>query len=166
MRKILTMIAVLLISAGCASVKGVLPEGGADEKAQAFFNALERDKREDAHGLFAKGLSQAVSYNQFDGFIDSIRKEWGRIESEETVLLPFHARPGEVNFIPLKADEKLIKRYTYEVTFEHAKVDFDLTLYPQEGQYKIIWMSVWGSTIYFSPEIREKIEGLFSKEPA
>jgi len=76
--------------------------------------------------------------------------------------LPFHRRAGENNFIPLNVTPQQVKRYTFDVKFEDAEMNFDLTLAPEGGTYKIIWFSIWGSSIYMKPQIQEKIEQLFS----
>jgi hypothetical protein len=57
-----------------------------------------------------------------------------------------------------------VKRYVFDVKFENAEMNFDLTLAPEEGTYKIVWFSIWGSSIYMKPKIQEKIEQLFSKQ--
>ena len=41
-------------------------------------------------------------------------------------------------------------------------MNFDLTLAPEGNGYKIVWFSIWGSSIYITPKVREKIEKLFS----
>ncbi|MBF0504743.1 MAG: hypothetical protein HQL14_06540 [Candidatus Omnitrophica bacterium] len=147
---------------GCATLKNGAPID-IDRTAQTFFDDLQRSDHQGAYHLFAKGLSQSVSFDQFDEFMNSIREEWGRIESDETALMPFHKRQGESSFIPLNVSGDKIKRYIFDVKFEHADMNFDLTLAPEGDGYKIIWFSVWGSSIYLTPKIREKIETLFAK---
>lgn len=148
---------------GCATLKDKFPMG-VDSTAQAFFDDLQRSDNSAAYGLFAKGLAQRVSFDQFDGFMQSVRQYWGRIESEETALMPFHKRQGEVNFIPLNVQPEQIKRYIFDVKFENAEMNFDLTLAPEGDRYKIVWFSVWGSSIYVNGPMREKIENLFTKD--
>ena len=78
---------------------------------------------------------------------------------------PFHRRVGESkNFIPFRHAclKDKIKRYTFDVKFESAEMNFDLTLAPEGGIYKIVWFSVWGSSIYMTPKVQEKIQQLFS----
>ncbi|MBF0490064.1 MAG: hypothetical protein HQL15_05525 [Candidatus Omnitrophica bacterium] len=94
--------------------------------------------------------------------MESLQDHWGRIQEEDTAVMPFHKRNGEGNFIPLNTSENQIKRYTYDVKFEHAEINFDLTLVSDGTQYKIVWISLWGSSIYMTPEITTKIEELFS----
>ncbi len=137
---------------------------GADRTSLAFFEDLQRSDTSAAYGLFAKGLSQRVSYDQFDEFMQTIREQWGRIESEDTVFYPFHQRAGEANFIPLHISPDKVKRYTYDVKFENADMNFDLTLALEGHSYKIIWFSIWGSSIYVNPKIQEKINTLFSNQ--
>ena len=69
----------------------------------------------------------------------------------------------ENNFIPLDVAPQQIKRYIFDVKFEDAEMNFDLTLAPEGDSYKIIWFSIWGSSIYMTPQVQEKIEQLFSK---
>jgi hypothetical protein len=133
-----------------------------DQTAQAFFDDLRRSDNQGAYGLLAKGLSQRVSFDQFDQFMQTIRGQWGRIETDETALMPFHRRVGEAEFIPLNVTPQQIKRYIFDVKFENAEMNFDLTLAPEGGSYKIIWFSVWGSSIYMNHNVQEKIEHLFS----
>jgi hypothetical protein len=135
---------------------------GSDQTAQAFFDDLQRSDNQSAYGLLAKGLSQRVSFDQFDQFMQIIRGQWGRIETDETALMPFHRRVGEAEFIPLKVTPQQIKRYIFDVKFVNAEMNFDLTLAPEKDGYKIIWFSIWGSSIYMTPKIQEKIQHLFS----
>ncbi len=153
---------IVFVFSGCATLKDQLPSG-ADGTAQAFFDRLQRSDDRGAYSLLAKGISQSVTFDQFDSFMQTIREQWGRIGSEETVLMPFHKRQGESNFIPLNVAADQIKRYIFDVKFENAEMNFDLTLAPEGDEYKIVWFSVWGSSIYLTPKIREKIETLFSK---
>ena len=154
--------AIFLISlSGCATLKQSLPLD-VDQTAQAFFDDIQKSDNEAAYGLLAKGISQRISYDQFDQFMQTIREQWGRVISEDTTLMPFHRRVGESNFIPLDVPSPKIKRYIFDVKFDNAEMNFDLTLAPQEGRYKIIWFSVWGSSIYMTPKVQEMIEQLFS----
>jgi hypothetical protein len=155
--------AIVFVFAGCATLKDKLPPLDVDRTAQAFFDDLQKSDNQGAYSLFAKGLSQRVSFDQFDEFMKTIRGEWGRVETDETALLPFHQRAGEQDFIPLGVTPQQIKRYVFDVKFENAEMNFDLTLAPEGGAYKIVWFSIWGSSIYMKPKIQEKIEQLFSK---
>jgi len=162
-KRILIPITVMvLIFSGCATLKEKMPLD-VDQTAQAFFDDLQRSDNQGAYGLFAKGLSQRVSFDQFDEFMQTIRGQWGRIETDDTALLPFHRRIGEQDFIPLGVPPEKIKRYVFDVKFENAEMNFDLTLAPEGDSYKIVWLSIWGSSIYMTPQVQEKIEQLFSK---
>ena len=77
--------------------------------------------------------------------------------------MPFHERIGERNFIPLGISEEQIKRYIFEVQFNQAQINCDLTLVPDGNEYKIVWISFWGSGVYMTPDITDKIQELFSK---
>ena len=94
--------------------------------------------------------------------MQAIREQWGRIETDDTAILPFHRRVGEQEFIPLNTTPLQLKRYVFDVKFENAEMNFDLTLAPEEGNYKIVWFSIWGSNIYLTAKIKDKIEQLFS----
>jgi len=157
------MAGVLSLFSGCATLQKNAPVLDVDRTAQAFFDNWQRSNNQGAYKLFAQGLSQRISFDQFDGFMQSIRAQWGRIESEDTAVMPFHQRQGEGNFIPLNAPPEKIKRYTFDVKFDNAEMNVDLTLAPEGDGYKIIWFSLWGSSIYLTPEIRAKIETLFGK---
>ena len=146
---------------GCTTLRNGAPID-IDHTAQAFFDDLQRSDNQGAYSLLAKGLSQRVSFDQFDQFMQTIRGQWGRIETDDTALMPFHRRVGEANFIPLNVAPQQIKRYVFDVKFENAEMNFDLTLAPEGGTYKIIWFSIWGSSIYMKPAVQEKIEKLFS----
>ena len=135
-----------------------------DQTAQAFFDHLQRSNNEGAYNLLGKGLMQRISYDQFDQFMQTIRGQWGRVITADTALLPFHRRVGEQDFIPLHVPADKIKRYVFDVKFENAEMNFDLTLAPEGDTYKIVWFSIWGSSIYMNAKVQEKIENLFSKE--
>jgi hypothetical protein len=164
MNKRFLMIAagMMIIFSGCATVKANMPTLDVDRTAQAFFDDLQKSDNTAAYGLLAKGLSQRISFDQFDGFMQTLREQWGRVETDETAVMPFHRRIGEENFIPLGVQPQQIKRYIFDVKFESAEMNFDLTLAPEGDSYKIVWFSIWGSSIYMTPKIQEKIEGLFS----
>ena len=165
-RRLFVILCGVLIFSGCATLGDKL-FSGADRTVQQFFTDLERNDRQAAYNLFGKGLSQKVSFDQFDQLIADFQERWGRIESEETALMPFHERQGEQNFIPLNTKEEQIKRYTYDVKFSNAGINFDLTLVPDGQQYKIVWFSFWGSTVYLTPDVTKKISQLFNKsEPS
>jgi len=159
---VMMLVGMIFIFSGCATLKEKMPID-VDQTAQSFFNDIQKKDNQAAYGLLAKGLSQRVSFDQFDQFMQTIREQWGRLETDETELLPFHKRIGEGNFIPLDVTPAQIKRYVFDVKFENAEMNFDLTLAPEGGGYKIIWFSIWGSSIYMKPEIQEKIEQLFAQ---
>jgi len=159
---IVMMTAMVFVFTGCATLKDKLPPLDVDRTAQAFFDDLQKSDNSAAYSLLAKGLSQRVSSEQFDQFMQTIREQWGRIQTDETAVMPFHQRVGEQNFIPLNVTPQQIKRYIFDVKFENAEMNFDLTLAPEGDTYKIIWFSIWGSSIYMKPQIQEKIEELFS----
>jgi len=163
MKRIRIALMLLMTSAlaGCATLKERLPLD-VDHTAQAFFDDLQKSNNQGAYDLLGKGLSQRISFDQFDQFMQTLREQWGRIESDDTALLPFHRRIGEQNFIPLNVSPKEIKRYVFDVKFENAEMNFDLTIAPEGETYKIIWFSVWGSSIYMTSKVQEKIEELFS----
>ena len=159
---VLLMSGMVFLVSGCATLKEKFPLD-VDQTAQSFFDDLQRSNYQEAYSLLAKGLSQRVSYDQFEQFMQTIRSQWGRLESDDTELMPFHRRNGEENFIPLNVAPQQIKRYVFDCKFENAEMNFDLTLAPEGGGYKIIWFSIWGSSIYMKPEIQEKIEQLFAQ---
>ena len=162
-RKVLfVLLGMIFVFSSCATLKEKFPLG-VDQTAQSFFDDLQKSDNKGAYSLFAKGLSQAVSFDQFDQFMQTIREQWGRIETDDTALMPFHRRVGEENFIPLNVLPQQIKRYIFDVKFENAEMNFDLTLAPEGDTYKIVWFSIWGSSIYMNPQVQEKIEQLFSK---
>ena len=156
------MTGLIGILTGCTTLKEKMPPIGVESTAQRFFDDLQRSDNQGAYGLLGKGISQRVSFDQFDGLMQSIREHWGRIESDETALMPFHKRQGENSFIPLNVSREQIKRYIFDVKFESAEMNFDLTLAPEGDGYKIVWFSLWGSSIYLNGPMREKIENLFS----
>ncbi len=162
-RFLIFMAAMACLFSGCATMKEKLPLD-VDRTAQAFFDDLQKSDNQGAYSLFAKGLSQRVSFDQFDQFMQTIRGQWGRLVTDDTALMPFHRRVGEQNFIPLNVTSQQIKRYVFDVKFENAEMNFDLTLAPEGGSYKIIWFSVWGSSIYMTPKVQEKIGQLFSNQ--
>ena len=137
-----------------------------DQTAQSFFDDLQKSNNQGAYSLFGKGLSQRVSFDQFDQFMQTIREQWGRIETDETALMPFHRRAGEENFIPLNVAPQQIKRYIFDVKFENAEMNFDLTLAPEGDGYKIVWFSIWGSSIYINAQNPGKDRELFSNPDA
>ena len=159
---VMMMTAMAFIFSGCATLKEKVPLD-VDHTAQAFFDNLQRSDNTGAYNLLGKGLSQRVSFDQFDQFMKTLREQWGRLESDDTEVLPFHRRAGEGNFIPLNVTPQQVKRYSFDVKFEDAEMNFDLTLAPDGGTNKIVWFSVWGSSIYMTPKVQEKIEQLFSK---
>jgi hypothetical protein len=161
MRKwIMAMMAGFVLS-GCATMKENT-HLSPDQTAQAFFDNIQKSDNQSAYGLLGKGLSQRVSFDQFDQFMQTLREQWGRLVTNETEVLPFHRRAGEEHFIPLRVTAAQIKRYTFDVKYDNAEMNFDLTLAPEGDDYKIVWFSVWGSSIYMTPKVQEKIEELFS----
>lgn len=160
------LLMVMLFITGTLSACTTLQERFSKEPGHIttdFFNDLEKSDRLAAYNLFGKGLSQTLSFNQFDELIASMENQWGKIEDSETVLLPFHQRLGEDDFIPLGVPKEKIKRYTFEVQFRNAVIDCDLTLAQKDGQYKIVWISFWGSDVHLTPAIQEKFEKLSPK---
>ncbi len=153
---------MIFILSGCVTMKEKFPLD-VDRTAQSFFDDLQKSDHSGAYSLLGKGLSQRISFDQFDQFMQTLREHWGRLVSDDTEVMPFHRRSGEDNFIPLGLTPQQIKRYVFDVKFENAEMNFDLTLAPEGGIYKIVWFSVWGSSIYMTPKIQEKIEQLFSK---
>lgn len=157
----ISVTAMVCLFSSCATLKEKFPLD-VDQTAQLFFDDLQKSDNEGAYGLFARGLSQRVSYDQFDQFMQTIRGQWGRLVTDETALLPFHKRIGEQDFIPLNTPPEKIKRYVFDVKFDNAEMNFDLTLAPEGNTYKIVWLSIWGSSIYMTPKVQQKIEELFS----
>ena len=157
----LMMVMMVFILSGCSTLKKDFPLD-VDMTAQSFFNELQRNNTQAAYSLLGKGLSQRISYDQFDQFMQTIKEQWGRVETDDTALLPFHRRVGEQNFIPLHVTPEQIKRYTFDVKFQNAEMNFDLTLAPDGKDYKIVWFSIWGSSNYANAKIQEKMEELFS----
>jgi hypothetical protein len=155
------LIGMVCVFSSCATLNEKMPLD-VDQTAQAFFDDLQKSNNQGAYSLFAKGLSNRLSFDQFDQFMQTLRDQWGRIETDDTALMPFHRRIGEENFIPLNVTPQQIKRYIFDVKFENAEMNFDLTLAPEGDSYKIVWFSVWGSSIYMTPQVQEKIEQLFS----
>ena len=162
LRLLAVLVTMTIFLSACATVQERLSPDS-DIVVQEFFSDLQKSDHHGAYDLFAKGLSQAVSYDQFDGLISSMRDQWGSLVDEQTVVLPFHKREGEGNFIPLGVAEENIKRYVYELTFDHATINCDLTLVLKDDQYKIVWISFWGSNVYLTPAIQEKLEAFFSQ---
>jgi len=160
-RNMISVTAMVCLFSSCATLKEKFPLD-VDQTAQLFFDDLQKSDNEGAYGLFARGLSQRVSYDQFDQFMQTIRGQWGRLVTDETALLPFHKRIGEQDFIPLNTPPEKIKRYVFDVKFDNAEMNFDLTLAPEGNTYKIVWLSIWGSSIYMTPKVQQKIEELFS----
>jgi len=158
---LMSITAMVCLFSSCATMKEKFPLD-VDQTAQAFFDHLQRSDNEGAYSLLGKGLSQRVSFDQFDQFMQTIRGQWGRIVTDDTALMPFHRRVGEADFIPLNVAPQQIKRYIFDVKFDNAEMNFDLTLAPQGDSYKIVWFSVWGSSIYMTKKVQEKIEELFS----
>ena len=152
---------LIFVFSGCASLRDKVPLD-VDHTTQVFFDDIQKSDNQGAYSLLAKGLAQRVSFDQFDQFMQTIREQWGRLLSDDTEVLPFHRRVGEENFIPLGVAANKIKRYVFDVKFENAEMNFDLTLAPQDDGYKIVWFSIWGSSIYMTPKVQEKIEQLFS----
>jgi len=161
MKSLICILLMMGLLSGCATMQVNAPMN-AEQTAQAFFDDLQRSKKDEAYHLLGKGLSQRVSFDQFDQFMDTIRQQWGRVVTDETVVMPFHRRVGEQNFIPLHITPQQLKRYTFDVKFDNAEMNFDLTLAPEGDGYKIVWFSIWGSSIYVTSQIKEKIEQLFA----
>jgi len=155
------MTAMTCFFSSCATLKEKMPLD-VDQTAQAFFDDLQKSDNQGAYSLLARGLSQRISFDQFDQFMQTLREQWGRLVTDDTAQMPFHRRVGEEHFIPLNLTPQQIKRYIFDVKFDNAEMNFDLTLAPDEGSYKIVWFSIWGSSIYMTKKVQEKIEQLFS----
>ena len=98
---VMSMTVMVFIFMGCATIKDKLPPLDVDRTAQAFFDDLQRSDNAGAYGLFARGLSQRVSFDQFDEFMKTIRDQWGRIESDDTASCLF-IKGRRAKFYPLK----------------------------------------------------------------
>ena len=156
------VVAVMTLAlCGCATMGRDVPLN-ADQTAQAFFDRLQRSDYQGAYSFLGKGLSQRIAYDQFEEFMSTLRSEWGRIVTEETETMPFHKRPGESEFIPLHAAPQQVKRYIFEVKYDNADMNFDVTIAPEGDTPKIVWFSIWGSSIYLTKHIQEQMEKLFS----
>lgn len=160
------LVTLAALFAGCATTQGGQAPLGPEETADAFFTHVIRSKPEKAYSLLAKGISQSIDFYQFERFMEGLQDEWGRMESAQTVMMPFHKRPGEENFIPLRVEPEQIERYIYEVTFERATMNFDITVAPQDGTPKIIWFSLWGSGLYLTPNVQDLLDRLFTDSGA
>jgi len=160
-RLLLVMAIITSTLSACATLQEISLNGPA-RMTTDFFNDLQKSDRLAAYSLLGKGLTQTVSFNQFDELIASMEAQWGRIGNYETVLMPFHKRSGEDDFIPLGVAKEEIKRYTFEVQFGNAEINCDLTLARKDGQYKIVWFSFWGSGVNSFTAIQENSNKLFS----
>lgn len=150
---------LMLGSLGCATMSGALPSG-ADRITQEFFEALQQSDTQAARNLFSQQLSGRITQERFDQYVEAIEAHWGKIESTETAVLPFHDRSAEEAFLP--SDTTSVKKYTFEVKFQNASVYCDLTLAQEDEDYRIVWFSFWGSGNYSTPDIDQKAEELFS----
>lgn len=155
------LICIMLSASGCATLKEKLSLD-ADQVTEEFFHGLKKADKKEAYALLSDSLTQKISYDQFEGLIDSIENQWGKIQEVQSALMPFHERPGEDLFIPPNTPTEKIKRYVFDVQFQNALINVDLTLAPQGDEYRIYWLSFWGSSIYMTPDIKDKIEELFS----
>ena len=164
MKRLMVALTLMVAFAGCATpaAKDKTPVG-AEQTAQTFFDRLQRDNRQRAFDLLAQGIAETITFAKFNRLMETLHDNWGKIEAAETAVMPFHQRPGEGNFLPLHVDPDAVKRYIFSLTYANAAINCDLTLAPQDGVYKVIWFSFWGNDKDFTPEIREKIEGLFAK---
>ena len=153
-------LAVLCLLVGCATS----PSGSrmdADHSARMFFEDLRNSHEQEAYELFSDELSLRISFDQFQQLIETLESRWGKPQSEETVVMPFHVRSGESELLPSNISGEQIKRYVFEVKFDNATVNCGMTIVSLEDQYRIAWFSFWGSDIYMTSEIREKIKELF-----
>lgn len=151
MRRLLTTMLLCFLS-GCATVGSSL---NAEGTAEAFWSNWQRSKSEAAYALFSKEQAGQMSFERFQKFIQDTQKQWGRFEDAQTVFLPFHDFIERSDLIPADVSKEQIKRYVYEVHFSDGSVNCDMTLIPQDGQYKIGWFAFWGTGP--APETGEKI---------
>ena len=76
---LIMMIGAILLFSGCATIKEKFPLDVGIRQRRQFFDDLQKSDNQGAYSLFAKGLSQRVSFDQFDQFMQTIREQWGRI---------------------------------------------------------------------------------------
>lgn len=136
------MINLCFLLVGCASM-GQLAKMGPDEVAQAFIDDLQAGKESKAYALLTKGQSQHTSFDDFKEVLLSLTEKMGKIQDNETALMPFHKPAYDGNFIPLRTAPGQVKRYTYILKFGNASINCDLTIVPEDEQYKIAWFSFW-----------------------
>ena len=164
---LMAAVSCLFILTGCAisssSGGGLLPSAGADQAAEAFFDHWKKADAQGAYELFARPLAQAIPFDNFRDFLKTAEDQWGRLEDDETAVMPFHQRAGEGDLIAPDISADQIRRYIFNLRFDNAEVNCDLTLVPEGGGYKITWFSFWGSNSSMTPELREKMEHLFWK---
>ena len=86
---------MVFIFSSCATLKEKFPLG-VEQTAQSFFDDLQKSNNRGAYSLFAKGLSQAVSFDQFDEFMQSIREQWGESSLKKRPLCRFIKDKGRV----------------------------------------------------------------------
>ena len=154
---------ILFVGAGCTTFSpGSMLS--ADRISQTFFDELQRSHKREAYDLFSKELAAKISYDQFEQFMESLQEQWGRLESSESVTMPFHTRHGESEVIPASIPTEQIQRYVFELKYDHAAVNCAMTLIPEDQTYKIAWFSFWGSDDAMTPELRAKIGELFGRE--
>ncbi len=142
------------------------PQMDADHTAQDFWETFRKSDANTAYGFFSEQLITQVPLEKLTQFIQSLENEWGKLESAESVIMPFHTRPGEKDFIPPNVSNEEVKRYVYDLKFEHASVNGALSLIPQGDQYKITWFSFWGSDSTLTPELRHQMDDLFGRVKA
>ena len=144
---------------GCTTFSPGLMD--ADRTADAFFADWQRTQAREAYDIFSLELTKKISFGHFEQFLENLGNQWGRLEEYETVSMPFHIRAGESDFIPENIPTEDVKRYTYELKFDHAAIDCALTLIRENDTYQIAWFSLWGSDNYMTPEMRDKIDELW-----
>jgi len=159
-KSFIVMVAALCPLIGCASFS-IVSQTSADQTAQEFFDDLKKTDEGGAYSLFSEQLAQKISSDQFAQFIESLESQWGKLQNDESVILPFHQRTGESDLIPPNVSKEEIKRYVFDVKFDNASVNCGLTLIPEGNQYKIAWFSFWGSDVYMKSDIRQKMDELF-----
>ena len=151
----------IIISSGCATMNNNAPVNQ-EQVAERFFSKLQHNDRQGAYQMLSWQLTQNISYDQFEGLQQTIKDEWGSLTEAQSILLPFHQRAGEGSFLSPSLPEDKIKRYVYELTCDNAVINCDITVAPQGTEYKVFWISFWGSNIYLKPSIQQKMEELFA----
>ena len=139
------------------------PDMSAEDTAQLFLEGLQGAKAESAYSLLSAGLKQMVDPNRFKEFAQSIEHQFGSLQSNESSLMPFHQRTGESDFVAQDMPKNQVKRFTYDVKFDHGAPNFDITVILEEDEYKVAWFSFWGTQAVENPQFQQKMERLFEK---